>query len=177
MPIPLSSIARHSKALLAAATLIASQVVTTPAALAGASILNGTECVPFVGFAPTATTPNVFPYGNKLDIHRNGSDWNLIVSCNFTWHTNGSAISSGNVSLAIVDGRSLNSVRLCYGSYYSDSFSCGASVGGAGPAYFVYPPSPRPASATAPFLLISSTVTTANTPIRVRSYTGYWSAP
>ena len=153
-------------------------VACPPTASAGSTIINGSECVPFVSASvvPLPTTPLVFPYGNRLDIHRNGSDWNFIINCSFPLHS-GDALATGEVTLAIVDGRSLNSVRLCFGRYYTDAFSCGPADSGPGPAYFLSPPSPKPSGSTVPFIFVSTTVTAANTPVKVRSITGFWSVP
>ncbi|MDM0109913.1 hypothetical protein QTH97_33735 [Variovorax sp. J22R24] len=125
---------------------------------------------------PPSNSPRVFPYGNRLQFYRNGSDWNFLINCPLPV-TNGGGTDAGGVTLAVVDGRSLNNVRLCYGTYYSDSISCGAASTDSGPFYIVYPPAPLPSSATAPFVLISPTITTANSPVVVRGVTALWTNP
>jgi hypothetical protein len=167
-----------AKTLLVAAGAVALQVPLAQPASAGWTVVNGTSCTPFLSntMPPAATTPIHFPYGNRLQVYRNGADWNFLINCPLP-AINGGGIASGGVTLAVVDGRSLGNVRLCYGSYYSDAMSCGAASTYTGPAYFVYPPASIPSGATAPFLLISATVTAANSPVVVRGVTAWWSDP
>lgn len=170
---------RHfSRMTVLIASVAAAVFSGMPVASAGTTIVNGSECVPFVSLAvvPAPTTPVVFPYGGRLDIYRNGSDWNLLVSCPFRAHS-GAELATGNITFALVDGNTLYNVRLCFGSYYSDGFACGPAVTGATGPYFVNPPSPKPAGSAMPFIIAGSTLTAAAPSMKVRSYTAFWSVP
>ena len=169
---------RRTMAATLASLMAFVAMVCAQSASAGATIINGSECVPFVSAAVPAVpgTPLVFPYGNRLDIFRSGSDWNFIVNCNFPLHSS-PELATGEVTVAVVDGKGLSTVRLCFGSYYTDAIACGPNAAAGGPPYAVYPPASMPSGATAPFILASATVTASNTPVKIRSFTGFWSAP
>lgn len=148
-------------------------------AVAGATITSGTACVPYIG-APGSSPnqPLVFPYGSRLELHRIGSAsaYNVLISCPVD-SIAGPEIASDKITVAIVDGDGFNSVRLCFGAYYTDSFSCGDAVTSSGPTYFVAPPATKPSGANTPFFLISATVSSSNSRVVVRSTTTYWTNP
>lgn len=144
-------------------------------ARAGGTIINGVECVPVVSLVnPTpSNAPIVYPLFNRLQIYWNGSDWIIGVYCSFPVieDTN---IDTFKMTLAVVDGQSLDIVYMCFGSYYSNSISCGPPSQGSGPGYFVNPPTSLPSGANTPFIWIGTTLTVANSPLIVRSITGFW---
>lgn len=168
---------RWTRTALAITAVAASHVTVHAPALAGETIVNSTDCQTSLVPALDPNVPSVFYLGNRLLIIRNNENRIFGIYCPLPSIT-GPSVASGDVTFAIVDGQSLNSVRLCFSTYYSDRLHCGSSgdrIGSSG--YLVSPPSDMPANPIAPFIMVIARVTSENPTLLLRSITAFWNNP